>query len=84
MIELVLIVVILILGGLLSLTLYQAREERERLVNVIISKNVQDLRELELVKNTKITIEKPKEPDLVPAESLSDKEFDELIKEAKE
>lgn len=69
--EFVLIGVVLILSGLLGWKERESRLERNKLVNALLSKNAQEMVNLELVDKTQIKV-KPQEPDLTPVENLDD------------
>jgi hypothetical protein len=84
MIEAVLILVIAVLCVMLAYERYMMNCEREKLINALISKNAQELGELERVAKTNPEPQVEKEPEYTPAESISDKKFDELVKETNE
>ena len=79
MTEIVLIIVIVLLGSLLGWFDYNNRKERAKLINAIISKDSADIVNLELADKTEIKVKNPEEPDFVPLEGLSDKEYIEKI-----
>jgi hypothetical protein len=75
-------VVIIALCGLIGWQEYQNRKEKQRLINIIISKNNQELRDIEIADQTQIKVKtEPKPSDLVPEQDLTDQEFDKMIKE---
>ena len=76
------IVVLLIALGVQE---YLNRRERKDLINRIIAKSLQDVKDLELAEKTKIKIAPESEPvpvppELIPMEKVSDKKFFEGIK----
>jgi hypothetical protein len=77
MTEIILAIVIGILCGLLVWQEKQNRQERSRLTNIIISRNITDLQNLETM--DKMPIDKQNivklENDLVPLDQLSDEDF---------
>ena len=58
----------------------EAREEKAKLINAVLSKNAQELRDLEIAQNTEIKVE-PIPPDFQPMENLSDEEHLRAIKQ---
>ena len=77
--EVILFLVIVALGVLVGYQEYQGRKEREKLMKMIMSRNVQDLANLELAEKVKEI--NPNEPLIDPSEftpesDLTDKEFD--------
>lgn len=62
----------------------QVKEERKDLMNAIIAKNAQELRDLTLAGNTQIKVDPPKEPDLEPLENVTDDRFMKALLEKKE
>ena len=81
MIDYILIGVILILCGLLGWDRREGRIERNKLINAILAKNAQELVNLEMADKTKIKVEVPKQPDEIPLDSLSQKEWEDAIKQ---
>ena len=78
MIEMVLIGVIVLLCGLLVWEKREGRLEKNKLINALLAKNAQDLASLDLIDKTEVK-QVEKQPDLIPAEDLNDKEFKEVI-----
>jgi len=78
------VVVIISLIVLIGWQEYHNRKERAKLVNAILSKSVNDFKELELADRTDIKIRPPKEPNLIATDNLSDDEwFEKEIKPKK-
>jgi hypothetical protein len=67
--------VILALVALIAWQEYHNRKERAKLINAILSKNVNDFKDLELADKTKIEIKPPKDPNLIPMEGLTDDQW---------
>jgi len=65
----------------LGWTDYNNRKERKQLLNAIKAKDAQELATLDLAQNTKIEVDEPKEPDLVPLEKVDDDTFNKLIED---
>ena len=58
----------------------ETNKEKSKLINALISKNAEELRDLELTEKVKpITPEIPEEPMLVPESELTDEEFEEKV-----
>ena len=74
-----LVLVIFFLCGLLAWKEHQANKERFKLINALIAKSAEEAMNLTLSDNTKLKIEKPKLPDLVPLDEATDEEFMEAI-----
>jgi len=79
MLELIIIVLLVFI----SVQEFFNRKERKHLVEIIISKNLQDLGDLELKRKINPTTEE-EPPEFVPASELSDDKFDEYIKKVNE
>jgi hypothetical protein len=75
MIEIILLLVILTLCGLIGWMEYQNRKERSKLFNAILSKNVNDFKDLEIADKTHIDIKPLKNPDTIPMEGLTDEDW---------
>ena len=78
--ELVLFGVIAVLAGLLGWRERENKQEREKLINAYLSKNAQELKDLEVAEKTKPV--KPIAPMVDPmlaTADMSDEEFDEFI-----
>jgi hypothetical protein len=75
------ILVIVALCGLIGWQEYQNRKERNKLINVIISKNAQEVRDLGIADQTRISIDtkKAEEPDVVSESEASQEEWDKAI-----
>jgi hypothetical protein len=74
--------VMIALIGAFALYVVESNKEKAKLVNALIAKNAQELRDLNLT--DKLVIKPPataEGPDLMSVEQLSDEEFDEHIKE---
>ena len=81
MIEIVLVGVIIILFVFLAWHGHEGRIERAKLINALLSKNAQELANLEMADKTKIKVKVPKQPDEIPLDSLPQKEWEEAIKQ---
>ena len=83
MIEIVLIGVILLLCGLLGWNQREGRLERNKLVNALLAKNAQELRDLEFVE--KVAPSKPMDTtgnsDFIPESELDDETLLKMVKE---
>jgi hypothetical protein len=80
--EVVLFLVITALVALLAWDRHETRKERDKLMNIIISRTAQDLANLELAeKVTQIDPNPQFPPDLVPENELTDEEFQKHIRE---
>ena len=75
-----LVIVIALLCGLLAFEKYQSGKERNKLVNALISKTPEQLAMLETVDKTKPAKQMERPLDLIPEDSLSQEQFEELIK----
>lgn len=82
--EFILFLVIAALCGLLGYDRYEGRKERQKLIQVIMSRNAQDLKDFELTE--KLQFDKNPLPseifnneDLIAVEQLSEKEFDKHV-----
>lgn len=77
---------IVALTGLLAWERYQNRKERGKLINAIMSKNAQELTNLEIADKTKIELKDSEqdEPDLIPFDRASDEVFNKLIEKERE
>ena len=77
----------LVLGGLIVALIVghffyvkETNKEKSKLINALISKNAEELRDLELTEKVRpITPEIPEEPMLVPEAELTDEEFEEKV-----
>ena len=77
----------LVLGGLIVALIVghffyvkETNKEKSKLINALISKNAEELRDLELTEKVRpITPEIPEEPVLVPESELTDEEFEEKV-----
>ncbi len=58
---------------------YNSRQERESLVDIIISKDSEDLTKIRLAKQTKIKVKPDEPPDLIPIDDM-DVDSDEFKK----
>ena len=72
MIEIATIISLIVLLGFQE---YHNRKERAKLINAILSKSVNEFKELELADRTEIKIKPPKAPDITPVDQLSDDEW---------
>ncbi len=70
------VLVIVSLLGFIGFKEWLFAKERKSLLNAIMAKSTQELKELELIDKTKINIKpvKPQPVDLVPLDELSDEE----------
>ncbi len=69
------IIVILVLVVLIAWQEYHNRKERSKLINAILSKSVNDFKDLEIADRTKIEIKPPKDPNIIPMEGLTDDQW---------
>ena len=74
-----LVIVIALLCGLLGFEKYQSGKERGKLINALISKTPEDMAMLETTDKAKPAKQK-KQEDLIPEDSLSQEELEDLIK----
>ena len=74
MMEIALVIVALAQSGLLWYVLNSQKEERAKLINALISKNPQDMVELQAIDKPRPTFQE-KEETMVPLEDLSDEDF---------
>jgi chromatin segregation and condensation protein Rec8/ScpA/Scc1 (kleisin family) len=74
MTEIVLTIVIVALLGYHAYCERLHKQEREKMMNAIVAKNAQELRDLTLAENTEIKVKPPGPPDLEPLENLSDQQ----------
>ena len=80
MIEAALSIVVLIQAGLLVHVLRVTREERNKFVNAILSKDVHDLAAIESIERVKRPVEDEVIPkDWTPVEQLDNEEFERLV-----
>ena len=79
--EFVLIGVILILCGLIGWKEREGRIERNKLINAILAKNATEMANLDLADKTQIKAEVPKPSDFVSPDNLSQKDWEEAIKQ---
>ena len=75
-----LVIVIALLCGLLAFEKYQSSKERNKLINALISKTPEQMAMLEAVDKTKPSKQKEQPFDLIPEDSLSQEQFEDLIK----
>ena len=80
MIDLILALVIIALLAFIAWERHETRKEQAKLINALVSKNAQEMVNLELSDKTQIKAEIPKEPDLIPEGDLPQKEWEEAIK----
>ena len=81
LVEIVLVVIIAILCGLLAWKEWEGRLERNKFINALMSKNAQEMANLDLADKTQIKAEVPnKESDFVSPENLSQKDWEEAVK----
>jgi predicted negative regulator of RcsB-dependent stress response len=81
MIETVLVIVIIAQGVLIGWLDYNNRKERKSMLNAILSKDTQDMVNLELADKTKIEASKEEQPEFTETSNISDEEYAKLIKE---
>lgn len=79
--EIILAIVIIALIGYIAYEKYEMRKERNKYINALLSKDAAQLRDLEFVDKLKLPKEEKLSDDFIPAEDLTDKEFDKFIKE---
>lgn len=81
------VAVIIALVALLGWDKYQNRKERAKFLNAIMSKNAQDMVNLDLADKTDIKASAPPQavaPDLIPEEQISDEDFEKYVLKQKE
>lgn len=81
MTDLVLLIFIGVLAGLLAWEKHTNKEERDKLINALLSKNAAELRDLEFVAKLPKQQEEKIPSDFVAIEDLSDEDFDKHIEE---
>jgi hypothetical protein len=69
------VITITALVTLLGWQEYQNRKERSKLFNAILSKNINDFKDLEIADKTEIKIKPPKDPNNIPLDTLTDEEW---------
>ncbi len=74
MIDLLLVALIVAILGYHAYSERLHKEERDKMINAIMAKNAQELRDLEIAQNTKIKVEPATPPDLEPLENLTDQQ----------
>lgn len=80
MTEAVLLLVICALAALLAYDRHESRRERTKLIQAVMSKNAQDLKDFELAEKVTITQNiEPQLPDMTAIEELSDEDFTKFI-----
>lgn len=78
--EVILLLVIVGLGALLGWKEREGRLERNKLINALLAKNAQEMVNLDLVDKTEIKAQTPQqEPDFIPPENLSQKDWEKAI-----
>lgn len=70
MTEVILALISLSILGYHAYYVREVNKERKQLVDAIIAKSAQELRDLRIAENTKIKIEEPKNPDLIPLDRV--------------
>lgn len=76
------VITIIALLGLLGWEKYQNRLERNKYLNAILSKDAQEMANLDMADKTKIEVkDSPKSefPDLIPEEELNQEDFDKFV-----
>lgn len=73
------VLVIIALCALLAWDRHENRKERSKLINAIMAKTPQDLRDLEFVDKVKVDVKPPVDPDLIPVDQMSDEQFGEMV-----
>ena len=82
MTELVLAFVVVMLLVYIAWSAYEAKLERKQLINAILAKTPEQLRDLNLADKVVIQTAPPNtQPDLVPINEMSEDDFDTHIKE---
>jgi len=82
MTEIILVIIIFLLLVYIGVKEYLDRKERKTMINALMAKNAPELTNLEWAQNTKVNLkEQESEPDLVPLDSVSDKEFSKVIED---
>jgi len=77
------ILVIVALLGYIGWKEYNSRKERDDLMDRIMSKDIDDLAKIKIVKQTKIKSEPEPEPDLISVDNMDvdSKEFESVMKQ---
>jgi len=77
------ILVIVALLGYIGWKEYNSRKERDDLMDRIMSKDIDDLAKIKIVKRTKIKSEPEPEPDLISVDNMDvdSKEFESVMKQ---
>jgi hypothetical protein len=73
------VLVIAVLSGLIGWQDYNNRKERSKLINALIARTPEQLRDLDFVDKVSVDTVKPTAPDLVPVDQLSDEQFAEMV-----
>lgn len=76
------IVLLAVISALVTLVAYKdkvAKEERDKLVNALLAKNAQELRDLQIADKVKVEPTQPEKPDLIPTDTLTDEEWEQKI-----
>lgn len=74
-----LVIVVIALVSLLAWVDWNNRKERSKLINALMSRTPEQLRDLEFVDKVQPPKLDKSEPDLVPADQLSDEDFTEMV-----
>lgn len=79
--EIALVLTVFALCALIAWLDWNNRKERSKLVNAIVAKTPEQLRDLEFVEKVQPANMKPTTPDLTPVEAMSQVEFDTYLEE---
>lgn len=78
MIDILLTIIILSILGYHGWYVNEVNKEKKSLVDALIAKSAEELKDLRIAENTKIKIEPKRQgelPDLIPIESVDDEQF---------
>ena len=76
------IVLSFIILALLAFIGWKERETRllnNKLINALLAKNASEMVNMDMADKAEIKVQQPQEPDLVPMDQLTDKEYTEAI-----
>lgn len=80
--EIILGAIIIAILVVFYLYVRETNKERAQMVNALIAKNAQEMRDMTMAQNIKVTAPAPSTPpDVVPLDSLSEEEFDTHIQQ---
>lgn len=77
--EVILFLVIVALCTLIGWDRHETRKERQKLIQAVMSRSAQDLKDFELTEKLQFTPEPQSDPDLINIADLTDDEFQKKI-----